>query len=82
MTDSRLERIIGQLADFDENELNFIVEKICLERQKKRKAKIGALIENFKRAWKDLSDAGVDICYCEVIDESYPLEINNFEFDY
>lgn len=80
MTDSRLDRIINQLADFDENELNFIVEKICLEREKKRKAKIDNLIENFRKAWEELTREGVVICYCEYIDEGCDLDINNFEF--
>lgn len=78
MTDSRLERIIGQLADFDEQELNFI-EKICLERQKKREAKVHKLIENFKNAWDDLLDAGVDIYYSDNDDE-WSLDVDSFHF--
>ncbi len=82
MTDSRLERIIGQLAEFDENELNFIVEKICLERQKKRKAKIDKLIENFEKAWDDLITAGIDINYYnDDTGDCYYLNIHNFSFE-
>lgn len=80
MTDARMERIIGQLADFDEQELDIIVKKINIEREDRRQAKINRLIENFRKAWIDLSTAGVDICYCEDIDESCPLNIDNFEF--
>lgn len=81
MTDSRLERIIDQLADFDEQELNFIVEKIYLERQEKRKARINKLIENFKEAWEELSKEGVGIYYSdEEFCEEQALDINSFEF--
>lgn len=78
-----MERIINQLADFDENELNFIIEKICLERQKKRKAKINNLIENFRKAWEELAREGVGIYYSdEEFCEEHALDINSFEFDY
>ena len=81
MTDSRLERIIGQLADFDENELSFIVEKIYSEKQKKRNAKINKLIENFKKAWEELSKEGVGIYYSdEEFCEEHALDLNCFEF--
>ena len=81
MTDSRLERIIDQLADFDENELDFIVDKIYLERQEKRKVKINKLIENFKKTWEELSREGVGIYYSdEEFCEEHALDINCFEF--
>ncbi len=80
MTDSRLDRIIGQLAEFDEQELDIIVKKINTERLERKQAKINKLIENFKRAWKDLSDAGIDIYSTEDIDEECSLDINNLEF--
>lgn len=79
MTDSRLERIISQLADFDEQELNFIIEKICLERQERKEAKVNKLIENFKKAWDDLLDAGVDIYYYDNHDE-WSLDVDSFHF--
>ena len=80
MTDSRLERIIGQLADFDEQELDTIVKKINKEREDRHQAKINRLIENFRKAWIDLSKAGIDIYYTEDICEECSLNIDNLEF--
>lgn len=79
MTDSRLERIIGQLAEFDEQELDIIVKKINKEREERHQAKINNLIENFRKAWTDLSNAGIDIYY-SYEDLECPLDINNFDF--
>ena len=81
MTDSRLERIIGQLADFDEQELDIIVKKINKEREERRQAKIKKLIENFEKAWEDLINAGIDICYYDEDGECYYLNANNFSFE-
>ena len=81
MTDARMERIINQLADFDENELDFIVEKIYLERQEKRKTKINKLIENFRKAWEELTKEGVGIYYSdEEFCEEHSLDFCCFEF--
>lgn len=80
MTDSRLDRIIGQLAEFDEQELDIIVKKINKEREERHQAKINKLIENFRKAWKELSDAGIDIYTTEDICEECSLDINNLEF--
>ena len=82
MTDSRLERIIGQLADFDEQELDIIVKKINKEREERHQAKINKLIENFKRAWEELLEAGVDICYYGENDEGCYLDTDNFNFEF
>lgn len=80
MTDSRLERIIGQLADFDEQELDAIVMKINKERAERKQAKVNKLVENFRKAWIDLSNVGLDIYYNEDICEEDPLNLDNIEF--
>lgn len=80
MTDSRLERIIGQLADFDEQDLDIIVTKINKERAERKQAKINKLIENFRKAWIDLSNVGLDIYYNEDICEECPLNLDSIEF--
>lgn len=80
MTDSRLERIIGQLADFDEQELDIIVKRINKEREERHQAKIYKLIENFRKAWIDLSREEIVICYSEDIEKGCSLNIDNFEF--
>lgn len=56
-----VEKIINQLADFSDQELNIIVEKAYAIREERRNAKIKELKKNFDEAWQELEKMGVCI---------------------
>ena len=56
-----VEKIINQLAECSDQELDLIARKAYAVREERRNAKIGELKENFFKAWRELEKMGVDI---------------------
>lgn len=83
MASSKFERVINQLENFNERELNFIIERACAEKQKKEEnIKLKKLIKNFEKAWEDLISAGVVIRYYdEWSGDDFRLDTNTFSFE-
>lgn len=71
-----VEKIINQLTDYSDQELELIVKKAYAIREERRNIKIKELKENFFKAWEELEKMGVDI-YSS--DEEL-LTLDNIEF--
>ena len=56
-----VEKIINQLADCSDQELDLIVKKAYAVREERRNIKIKELKENFYKAWEELEKMGIDI---------------------
>lgn len=56
-----VEKIINQLADCSNQELELIARKAYAIREERRNAKIEELKKNFFKAWEELEKMGVDI---------------------
>lgn len=56
-----VEKIINQLADYSDQELELITRKAYAIREERRNAKIEKLKENFFKAWEELEKMGIDI---------------------
>ena len=56
-----VEKIINQLADCSDQELDLIVKEADAVREKRRSIKIKELKENFLKAWEELEKMGVDV---------------------
>ena len=63
MTDTKLERIINQLADLTEEEEIFIIDKISEAREKKRHEKFRQLYDNFLDTARELEKLGYCLCW-------------------
>ena len=80
MTDNRVERIVNQLAELTPEEEDFIIAKIHDARDRRLEKKRRELIDNFEKAWNDLINFGIEICYTECGDETW-LQWPNISFD-
>ena len=56
-----VEKIINQLSDCSDQELDLIARKAYAVREERRNIKIKELKENFFKAWEALEKMGVDI---------------------
>lgn len=56
-----VEKIIDQLADCSDQELNLIANKVYAIREERRNAKIEELKKNFFKAWEELEKMGIDV---------------------
>ena len=56
-----VEKIINQLVDCSDQELDLIARKAYAVREERRNIKIKELKENFFKAWEALEKMGVDI---------------------
>ncbi len=71
-----IEKIIDQLTDCSDQELDIVAKKAYAIREERRNIKIKELEENFFKAWKELEKMGVDIYYNDEI-----LDYDNIEYD-
>lgn len=65
MTDSRITRIVDQLADLSDEEMQNLVETINTKRAEKKKEKQEKAIEAFKVAFCKLIELDVDVRYSD-----------------
>lgn len=64
MTDSRITRIVDQLADLTDEEMRNLVETINIKRMEKKKEKQEAAVREFKSLFQKLDELDVDVlCY-------------------
>ena len=64
MTDSRITRIVDQLADLSDEEIQNLVETINIKKAERKKEKQEKAIEAFRASFKELDKLDVDIlCY-------------------
>jgi uncharacterized protein YaaN involved in tellurite resistance len=73
-----VEKILNQLANCSEEELNLISKKAYAIMLNRLHEKIEELKENFFKAWKELEKMGVDI-YSK---EDGLLHLNDITFEY
>lgn len=64
MTDSRITRIVDQLADLSDEEMQNLVETIHIKRMEKKREKQEAAVREFKSLFQKLDELDVDVlCY-------------------
>lgn len=63
MEEMNFARVMNNLINFSEQELNDISEKIYRIKADRRTAKLNELKANFKKAWYDLINEDVGICF-------------------
>lgn len=66
MTDSRITRIVDQLADLSDEEMANLVETINTKRKERKQEKQEKAIEAFRAAFNELIGLGVEVLYYDL----------------
>jgi hypothetical protein len=66
MTDSRITRIVDQLVDLSDEEMQNLVEAINIKKTEKKKEKREKAIDAFQAAFYELDELGVGVLYYDV----------------
>ena len=72
----KIEEIVKELPNMTDKDLDILVKTANRTKEEKRVARLCELKTNFKKAWFDLTDAGIQII---VNDE--PVLFNEIDFD-
>lgn len=82
MTDNKLNRIVDQLADLSEEEMEVLTMAIRDKRKARRNEKIEKAIKDLEIAFNALSELGVDIYDCGIDGEDeWSLVFEDLRFD-
>lgn len=74
MTETRMERIINQLADLTEEEETLLINKIAETRKERREKKFNELKTVFLNTWKEIENLGYEIQYRDDLIDKYDIE--------
>ena len=80
MTDSRITRIVDQLADLSDEEMQNLVETINNKRIGRKKEKQEKAIEAFRTSFEKLKKLDVDVFYYDIDGEEFILHPDDIFF--
>lgn len=76
MTDTRMERIINQLAELTEEEEQVLIDRITVARERRQNEKFYKLRDSFFDTWREIENLGYSIYWqdCLLDAEDITLE--------
>ncbi len=74
MTDTRMERIINQLAELTEEEEQVLIDRIAEARKERREKKFNELKTVFFNTWKEIENLGYGIQYRDDFINKHDIE--------
>ena len=81
MTENRLNRIVDQLADLSDEEMEVLTTAISDKRKERKNEKIEKAIKDFENAFYTLTELGVNISYNDIEGEDWTLVFEDLHFD-